>query len=122
MNNSKDFPDLQQTRSKTDLVCPCGKMGGAPQNAQSSGKKTPGQLGEEQELLATLMESKKSLQKKSLQKSFSGEGLPGAAGVGGAAIKRGSGAVGTPAQVGKIGEGKGSNQDVTREGAAIGRR
>ena len=68
------------------------------------------QLSGKQELLATLMESKKSLQKTFWK--ISREDLPGVEGAGGAEVKRGFGAVGTQAQVGKIDEGKGSSQDV----------
>ena len=61
-----------------------------------------GHLSERQELLATLMESKKCLQKGAPE----GADLPRVEGAGGAEVKRGIGAVGTQAQVGKIGEGK----------------
>ena len=69
------------------------------------------QLSEMQDLLATLMESKKCL-----QKELSGTDLPGDEGALGAEVNRGIEAVGTQAQIGKTGEGKGSRQDLTRVG------
>ena len=59
---------------------------------------------------------------KRCSRKISGADLPGVEGAGGAEVTRGMGAVGTQAQVGKIGEGKGSSQDFTRVGAVIGWR
>ena len=67
------------------------------------------------------MDSKKSLQKVA-PKSFRRRSSRRVEGVGGAEIKRGSGAVGTQAQAGKIGVGKGSSQDVTRGGSRKGQK
>ena len=63
------------------------------------------QVSEKQELLATPMESKKCLQKDGAE-IFQERILQELEGAGGAEVKRGIGAVGTQAQVGKIEEGK----------------
>ena len=66
----KRSPGLQWTRSKRDSGRYCGAMESASKNVHLSGTEMPGalqtveQLSEKQELLATLKESKKSLQKR----------------------------------------------------------
>ena len=79
------------------------------------------QLSEKQELLATLMDGKMSLQKVALEE-FPRQIFQELARVGGAEDERSTGVVGTQAQVGNIGERKGSSKDATRDGAVRGRR
>ena len=69
------------------------------------------QFSEKQELLATVIESKNKncLQKDAAENCRSRSSRSWS--------WRSVGAVGTQAQVGEIGEGKGSSQDVTRERA-----
>ena len=78
------------------------------------------QLSEKQELLGTLMESKKGLEKGAPER-FHEKIFQRVEGVGGAEVKRGSGAVGTQAQVGKLKKERDRARDVTGEGAARGR-
>ena len=72
---SKFVPDLQPTRSKIDLGCQRGKMGGALRMLMVLEWKCLGlreaieQLCEKQELLATLMDSKKSVQNVALEET-----------------------------------------------------
>ena len=76
---------------------------------------------EKQEVLATLMEGKMSMQRVALKK-YPGEDLRGVEGVGGAEDKRSIGSCTMQAQVGKMRRRKGTSQDVARDGAVRNRR
>ena len=81
-----------------------------------------GNLSEKQERIVGHSDGKEEVLAKKCSRKISGADLPGDEGAGVAEVKRGIGAVGTQAQVVKIGEGKGSSQEFTAIGTVRGRK